>query len=153
MLQNLCNKGYGMYYIICWMVLIKDTLLLNRKSSSCSGRSGFLLVRWMVHYLKGNVLFNNALNTFYLRLYGIGPLPHVWSHITINKMCWLLNWTFPSFLAHQARTNSRNTKINYMKINLILHHHITAGKEGIKCFILQHTTHFIFYFLVIWCQT
>ena len=65
---------------------------------------------------EGNVLFNDALNTFYLRLYGIrhmvkdhsdstkvahvaaagflsrylnGPLPYVCHHITINKMCWM----------------------------------------------------------------
>ena len=42
-----------MYYPVCGMVYIKDPLLLIRKSR------------------ERNVLFNDALNTFYLRLYGV----------------------------------------------------------------------------------
>ena len=65
---------------------------------------------------EGNDVFNDAHNTFYLRLYGVrhmvkdhsdservahvvaagfifqylsGPLPYVWSYLTINKMCWV----------------------------------------------------------------
>ena len=37
-----CNKGYGMCYPVCWMVHIKETLLLFGKSSPC-GSSGFSL--------------------------------------------------------------------------------------------------------------
>ena len=35
-----CNKGRGMYYSVCGMVHIKETLLLIDKSSLCGG-SGF----------------------------------------------------------------------------------------------------------------
>ena len=37
----LLNKGHGMYYPVCGMEHIKDPLLLIRKSSLCSGSSGF----------------------------------------------------------------------------------------------------------------
>ena len=41
-LHDWCNKGCGMYYPVCGMVHIKETLLLIRKSSPCGG-SGFPL--------------------------------------------------------------------------------------------------------------
>ena len=50
-----------MCYPVCGMVHIKEPLLLIDKSSVC-GRK------------EGNVLFNDALNTFYLRLYGVGHM-------------------------------------------------------------------------------
>ena len=50
-LHDWCNKGRGMCYPVCGMVHIKEPLLLIDKSSY--------------------VLFNDALNTFYLRLYGV----------------------------------------------------------------------------------
>ena len=39
-LHNWCNKGCGMCYPVCWMVHIKEPLLLINKSSLCGG-SGF----------------------------------------------------------------------------------------------------------------
>ena len=39
-LHNWCNKGRGMCYPVCWMVHIKEPLLLIDKSSLCGG-SGF----------------------------------------------------------------------------------------------------------------
>ena len=42
-LHDWCNNGCGMWYPVCGMVYIKEPLLLIRKSSSCSGGSGFLL--------------------------------------------------------------------------------------------------------------
>ena len=57
-----------------------------------SGKENTIFVR------ERNVLFNDTLNTFYLWLYVAagflsrylsGPLPDVWRHITINKMCWV----------------------------------------------------------------
>ena len=66
-----------MYYPLCGMVHIKEPLLLIGESSLCGG-SGFplSLSEWFfticpMPYKEGNVLFNDALNTFYLRLYGI----------------------------------------------------------------------------------
>ena len=53
-LHDWCNKGRGMCYPVCVIVHIKEPLLLIDKSSLCGG-SGFPL----------------ALNTFYLRLYGV----------------------------------------------------------------------------------
>ena len=50
--------------ILSGMVHIKEPLLLIVKSSPCGG-SGFIS-----HYLNG-------------------PLPYVWCHITVNKMCWV----------------------------------------------------------------
>ena len=41
-LHDWCNKARGMCYPVCWMVHIKEPLLLIRKSSPC-GSSGFLL--------------------------------------------------------------------------------------------------------------
>ena len=41
-LHDWCNKGCGMSYPVCGMVLIKEPLLLIGKSSPC-GRSGFPL--------------------------------------------------------------------------------------------------------------
>ena len=38
-----CTKDCGMYYPVCGMVHIKDTMLLIGKSSPCSGSSGFPL--------------------------------------------------------------------------------------------------------------
>ena len=86
MLHDWCNKGRGMCYSVCGMVHIKEPLLLIRKSSLCGG-SGFplSLSEWSIslsqHFClinprmkrtkEGNVLFNDALNTFYLRLYGV----------------------------------------------------------------------------------
>ena len=82
-----CNPVYGMVYI-------KAPLLLTKKSSPCGGSSR-LLSDYMsgLHHMSdtiylwtmwgvlcppaalispsGNVLFNDTLNTFYLRLYGI----------------------------------------------------------------------------------
>ena len=60
-LHGWCNKYHGMYYPVCGMVHIKDTLLLTGKHRSCSGGSE----------RERNVLFNDTLNTFYLLLYGI----------------------------------------------------------------------------------
>ena len=57
-LQDWCNKGCGMCYPVCGMVHIKEPLLLIDKSSHSKSRK------------EGNVIFN-ALNTFYLRLYGV----------------------------------------------------------------------------------
>ena len=34
-LQDWCNKGRGMYYLVCEMMHIKEPLLLIRKSSLC----------------------------------------------------------------------------------------------------------------------
>ena len=42
-LHDLCNKGCGMCYSVCGMVHIKEPLLLIKKSSPCSGGSGFPL--------------------------------------------------------------------------------------------------------------
>ena len=47
-----------MCYPVCGMMHIKEPLLLIGKSSPCGER-------------EKNVLFNDALNTFYLRLYGV----------------------------------------------------------------------------------
>ena len=52
----------SMCYPVCGMVYIKVPLLLIRKSSLCSGSSGF-------------PVFLSA------------PLPHVLCYITVNKMC------------------------------------------------------------------
>ena len=41
-LHDWCNKGHGMYYLVCGMVHINEPLLLIRKSSPCGG-SGFPL--------------------------------------------------------------------------------------------------------------
>ena len=41
-LHDWCNKGHGMYYLVCGMVHIKEPLLLIGKSSPCGG-SGFPL--------------------------------------------------------------------------------------------------------------
>ena len=88
-----------MCHPVCGMVHIKEPLLLIDKSSLC-GSSGFpfSLSEWSLTIcltpynrrsnvlsallnktflslsLLGNVLFNNALNTFYLRLYGVGHM-------------------------------------------------------------------------------
>ena len=64
MLHGQCNKGRGMCYPVCGMMHIKEPLLLIGKSSLCGG-SGFPF-----SYLSG-------------------PLPYVWRHITVNKMCWV----------------------------------------------------------------
>ena len=45
-LHNWGSKGYGMCYPVCGMVHIKEPLLLIRKSSPCSGGSGFHLSEW-----------------------------------------------------------------------------------------------------------
>ena len=42
-LHDWCAKGHGMRYPVCGMVDIKDPLLLIKKSSPCSGDSGFAL--------------------------------------------------------------------------------------------------------------
>ena len=42
-LHDWCNKGRGMCYPVCGMVHIKEPLLLIKKSSPCSGGSGFPL--------------------------------------------------------------------------------------------------------------
>ena len=82
-----CNKG--MCYPVCGMVHIKEPLLLIEKNSPC-GSSGFplSLSEWsfniclMPYHRKYNVLiaslnkktfplFNDALITFYLQLYGV----------------------------------------------------------------------------------
>ena len=39
-LNNLYTKDLGLCYPVCWMVHIKDPLLLTEKSSPCSGGSG-----------------------------------------------------------------------------------------------------------------
>ena len=79
-LHNWCNKGCGMCYPVCGMVHIKEPLLLIRKSSLCSGSTGFPLL--LCQYLNG-------------------PLPYVRRHITINKnvLSESLNKTFTSFLS------------------------------------------------------
>ena len=59
-----CNKGRGMCYPLCGIMHIKEPLLLIEKSSLYGG-SGFLSP------------------------YVNGPLPYVWRHITVNKMCWV----------------------------------------------------------------
>ena len=48
-LHDLCNKGCGMCYSVCWMMHIKEPLLLIRNSSPCGG-SGFplLLSEWSI---------------------------------------------------------------------------------------------------------
>ena len=60
-------------YSVCGMVHIKEPLLLIGKSGPCGG-SGFplSLSEWSftICLKEGNVLFNDALNTFYLGLYG-----------------------------------------------------------------------------------
>ena len=61
-LHDRCDKSRGMYYPVCGMVL-------NGKSSSCSGGSGF-------HF--------SLLN---------GPLPYVQRHITVNVLRASLNKT------------------------------------------------------------
>ena len=63
-LQDRCNKGCGMYYPVCGMMYIKEPLLLIGKSSPMAA-AGFL------------------------SCYLSGPLPYVWRHITVNKMCWV----------------------------------------------------------------
>ena len=55
-LHDWCNKGRGMCYPVCGIVHIKEPLLLIGKNSRERER---------------DVLFNDALNTFYLRLYGV----------------------------------------------------------------------------------
>ena len=62
-LHDWSKKGPGMYYPICGMVLIKDPLLLIRKSSPYMGAAGF---------------FSRYIN---------GPLPYVRRHNkAVNEM-------------------------------------------------------------------
>ena len=63
-LHDWCNKGRGMYYPVCGMMHIKEPLLLIGKHSLCGSS------RFPLSYLSG-------------------PLPYVWHHITVNKMCWV----------------------------------------------------------------
>ena len=65
-LHNWCTKGCGMCHPVCGIVHIKEPLLLIGKSSPCGGSRFPLLSRYLN-----------------------GPLPHVWRHITVNKMCWV----------------------------------------------------------------
>ena len=51
-----------MYCPVCRMVHLKDILLLNEKSCARSGGSRFPLL--LTEWKEGNVLFNDALNTF-----------------------------------------------------------------------------------------
>ena len=74
-LDDWCNKGRGMCYLVCGMVHIKEPLLLMGKSSAC-GSSGFPL----------------SLSEWY---FTICPTPynHKWNVLNAS-----LNKTFPSFL-------------------------------------------------------
>ena len=46
-LLDWCNKGRGMYYLVCGMMHIKEPLLLIGKSSLCGGsRFPLLLFEW-----------------------------------------------------------------------------------------------------------
>ena len=48
-LHDWCNKGCGMCYPVCWMVHIKEPLLLIDKSSLCGGsRFPFSLSEWFL---------------------------------------------------------------------------------------------------------
>ena len=67
-LHDWCIKGRGMCYPVCGMVHIKEPLLFIGKSSLCGG-SGFPFS--LSEYVECIVLFNDPLNTFYLRLYGV----------------------------------------------------------------------------------
>ena len=61
-------------YPVCGMVHIKEPLLLIGKSGPCGGsRFPLSLSEWSftICLKEGNVLFNDALNTFYLGLYGV----------------------------------------------------------------------------------
>ena len=63
-----------MCYPVCGMVHIKEPLLLIKKSSPCSSRSRPPLSLSELSFTierERNVLFNDALNTFYLQLYGV----------------------------------------------------------------------------------
>ena len=93
-LPNWCNKDHGMCYPVCGMMGIKEPLLLIGKSSLCGGSWFPLsLSDWSFVYVwhqitinkmfwrkEGNVFFNDALNTFYLRLYGIRHMVKDHSH-------------------------------------------------------------------------
>ena len=59
-LHDWSNKGRVMYYPSLWKGAYKRTLAGNRKACRGQGKGK-----------EGNVLFNDALNTFYLRLYGV----------------------------------------------------------------------------------
>ena len=91
-LHDWCNKGCGMCYPVCGMVLIKEPLLLIGKSSLCGG-SGFpfLLSEWslticLTHFLPSSeclgvcsmnkeMFYLTTHSThFILRLYGIGHM-------------------------------------------------------------------------------
>ena len=60
-LHDWCNNGRGMYYPVSGMMHIKEPLLLIAHVAV----AGFLS-----RYLSG-------------------PVPYVWRHITVNKMCWV----------------------------------------------------------------
>ena len=53
--------------------LIQSTTLAMRMKIGLCGFSGILYTLW-IGLKEGNVLLNDALNTFYLRLYGIGHM-------------------------------------------------------------------------------
>ena len=55
------------------MYIISVVVVLSSRSSNSSGGGGAVLVIVVVAVVRkeGNVLFNDALNTFYLRLYGV----------------------------------------------------------------------------------
>ena len=63
-LHDWCSKGRGMCYPVFGMVHIKEPLMVIKKSILVAA-AGFLS-----RYLSG-------------------PLPYVWRHITVNKMCWV----------------------------------------------------------------
>ena len=70
-LHDWCNKGRGMYYLVCGMMHIKEPLLLIGKSSVCGG-SGFplSLSEWSFticptpYNRKSNVLSGSLNKTF-----------------------------------------------------------------------------------------
>ena len=72
-LHDWCTKGCSMYYPVCGMMHIKEPLLLIGMSIPCSSFNCNLTLYTFktVSRKEGNVLFNDALNTFYLRLYGV----------------------------------------------------------------------------------
>ena len=102
-LHDWCNKGCGMCYPVYGMMHIKEPLLLIGNVAHVAG-AGFLS-----HYLNG-------------------PLPYVWCHTPINKMCGAsLNKAFPSFLKttgwyHQIKINVPNWASYLLKPALAIYY-------------------------------
>ena len=125
-------------------------------STAGNGKETYYLTMHSAHfiygYMEGNVLFNDALNTFYVWLYGVGHMVKDHSDSQRKEMFYLMMHSTHFIYGYMEGNVLFNDALNtfYVRLygvgHMVKDHSDSERKE--MFYLMTHSTHFIYSYMV-----